>query len=172
MRVSTTSELLRAGSTTDGQVRPRSHSRAPTGAEGARELEEPLDAVAVPGIRLEQRGEPVVVDRGAGQGPPDVLRYMVVAEAHLVGQAEGTLDAHAMDPVRVLGLAKVLGSIPPRVLVVGCEPGVHLAQDDDELLVELSAPVAAATSEAVVLVESVLAELLESRTHPPEGGGP
>jgi hypothetical protein len=74
------------------------------------------------------------------------------------------LDAHSMDPVRVLGLAKVLGSLPPRVLVVGCEPAVHLAEDDEELQVELSAPVKAATFEAVELVESVLADLLEAES--------
>ena len=55
------------------------------------ELEEPLHAVAVPGVRLEQLGEALVVDRGAGQGPADVLGDVVVAEAHLVGQAERPL---------------------------------------------------------------------------------
>ena len=35
--------------------------------------------------------------------------------------------------------------MPPRVLVVGCEPAVHMTQDDEELLVELSPAVKAAT---------------------------
>jgi hypothetical protein len=71
-----------------------------------------------------------------------------------------------MDPVRVLGLAKVLGSLPPRVLVVGCEPGVQMEQDDDELQVALSPAVRAATAQAVELVESVLADLLEAGENP------
>ena len=34
------------------------------------------------------------------------------------------LDAHGMDPVKVLSLARELGGAPERVLVVGCEPQV------------------------------------------------
>jgi hypothetical protein len=52
------------------------------------------------------------------------------------------------------------------VLVVGCEPGVQMEQDDDELRVELSPAVRAATREAVELVESVLAELLDAGDNP------
>ena len=42
------------------------------------------------------------------------------------------VDAHAMDPVKVLALAKTLGGELPRTLVLGCEPrrrrgGVHRA---------------------------------------------
>ena len=33
-----------------------------------------------------------------------------------------TLDAHGMDPVKVLALARQLGPVPERILVVGCEP--------------------------------------------------
>ena len=32
------------------------------------------------------------------------------------------VDAHAMDPVKVLALAKTLGGELPRTLVLGCEP--------------------------------------------------
>jgi hydrogenase maturation protease len=74
--------------------------------------------------------------------------------------AEPVLDAHAMDPVRVLGLARTLGSLPPRVLVVGCEPSTAMSLDDEELVMGLSPPVRAAMEEAVALVESLLEELL------------
>jgi hydrogenase maturation protease len=70
--------------------------------------------------------------------------------------AEPVLDAHAMDPVRVLGLARTLGTLPPRVLVVGCEPSTAMSLDDEELAMGLSAPVQAAMEDAVALVESIL----------------
>jgi hydrogenase maturation protease len=65
-----------------------------------------------------------------------------------------------MDPVKVLALARHLGSPLPRVLVVGCEPAAVLG-DDDELSSELSEPVRAALGEAARMVESVLDELTE-----------
>jgi hydrogenase maturation protease len=71
------------------------------------------------------------------------------------------LDAHGMDPVKVLALASQLGSVPERVLVVGCEPQVRMTGDEDELVGELSEPVRAALDEAVELVSSLLGELLE-----------
>ena len=81
--------------------------------------------------------------------------------------AEPVVDPHAMDPVRVLALARALGTVPERVLVVACEPevvvrGVH----DDDLVAELSGPVRAAVDEAVELVESLVREL----TAPPRAG--
>jgi hydrogenase maturation protease len=73
---------------------------------------------------------------------------------------EVTIETHGMDPLRVLGLARALGRVPPRVLVAACEPEriVH-GEHDDDLVGELSAPVRAAVDEAVRVVESLLAEL-------------
>ncbi len=85
---------------------------------------------------------------------------LFVIEPELEG-AEPTLDAHGMDPVGVLALAAQLGEVPERVLVVGCQPAVRMSGEEEELVGELSEPVAAALDGAVGLVESVLAELLE-----------
>lgn len=125
------------------------------GMDLAYELQEDYDAA-------------ILVDAVPRGGEPGTL-YVIEPDP---AQAEGMLDAHSMDPVRVLGLAKVLGSLPARVLVVGCEPAVHMTQDDEELLVELSPAVKAATREAVDLVESVLAELLEDSRTPNQEDGP
>ena len=73
---------------------------------------------------------------------------------------EVAIDTHGMDPVRVLGLAHALGRVPPRVLVVACEPErVVDGQHDEDLVGELSAPVRAAVEAAVPVVESLVAEL-------------
>jgi hydrogenase maturation protease len=85
---------------------------------------------------------------------------LYVIEPDLDG-TQPSLDAHSMDPVKVLGLARALGSLPARVLVVGCEPAVRMDPAGEDLAMELSAPVRAATQEAVGLVETVLDDLLQ-----------
>jgi hydrogenase maturation protease len=82
-------------------------------------------------------------------------------------EVEVTLDAHGMDPVKVIALARQLGPVPKRILVVGCEPLVSMSGDEEDLVGELSEPVRAAVDEAVKLVESVLGELLAAND---EGG--
>jgi hydrogenase maturation protease len=73
---------------------------------------------------------------------------------------EVTIDTHGMDPLRVLGLARALGRVPSRVLVVACEPErIVQGEHDGDLVGELSAPVRAAVDEAVHVVESLFAEL-------------
>jgi hypothetical protein len=67
----------------------------------------------------------------------------------------------------VLQLAKQLGPVPERILVVGCEPLTGTVAEDEELVGELSDPVRAAVGVAVELVEQTLAELVETRV----GGG-
>jgi hydrogenase maturation protease len=100
-----------------------------------------------------------------GEAPGTV--FLIEPDLH---DADGpvTLDAHGMDPVKVLALARQLGPVPERVLVVGCEPLVSMSGDEEELVGDLSEPVRAALDPAVELVESVLADLLEPKS---EGGG-
>ena len=87
-----------------------------------------------------------------------------------VDEDELSLDTHGMDPVKVLRLAGELGPVPERLLVVGCEPRTRLSGDSDEDLVgELSEPVAAAIDGAVELVESLVADLIEQSSSEGEG---
>jgi hydrogenase maturation protease len=113
------------------------------GMDLAYELQEDYDAAVL--IDAVPRGQP------AGT--------LYVIEPDLVN-ADAGLDAHAMDPVRVLGLARTLGSLPPRVLVLGCEPATEMSLDDEELVMGLSPAVAAAIEPAVELAESLLEDLL------------
>jgi hydrogenase maturation protease len=69
------------------------------------------------------------------------------------------LETHAMDPVRVLALARSLGAEPPRTVVVGCEPLVCMTGEEEDVVVELSPPVAGAVGRAVDMVEELVAEL-------------
>jgi hydrogenase maturation protease len=99
----------------------------------------------------------VFVDAVPHGEPPGTLS---VIEPDVEGGV-GPLDAHGMDPVKVLALARQLGHVPDRILVVGCEPAVRMTGDEEELVGELSEPVRAAVPEAVRIVESTVQELLE-----------
>jgi hydrogenase maturation protease len=96
------------------------------------------------------------VPRGGAAGTVYVIEPEIEPDAV-------SLDTHGMDPVKVLGLARELGPVPERLLVVGCEPLTRLSGDTaEELVGELSAPVAAAVDEAASLVESLVGEVQES----------
>lgn len=87
---------------------------------------------------------------------------LYVAEPDLAAlgpdQAEGAdVDAHAMDPVKILRLAASMGGALKRVLLIGCEPATL---GPEEGVMGLSDPVARAVSEAVNLVESVIDRVL------------
>ena len=72
---------------------------------------------------------------------------------------EPSIDAHGMDPVKVLGLARALGGPLPHTLVVACAPETVMTGDEEEVVAELSAPVRAALDAGVEVVESLLQEL-------------
>ncbi len=67
-------------------------------------------------------------------------------------------DAHGLNPMKVLSMVKAMGGEFKRILLVGCEPA-RLESMGGEMT--LSAPVAAAADEAVIVIESLVAELLK-----------
>jgi hydrogenase maturation protease len=92
----------------------------------------------------------VFLDATPRGGAPGTL-YVIEPELDALAPE---VDAHVMDPVKVLALAKSLGGKLPRTLVLGCEPaGV-------EEFAELSEPVRLALDEA----ERMLGELLDELT--------
>ena len=56
----------------------------------------------------------------AAERGPVIPLYVIEPDAG--GDSPAALDAHGMDPVRVLRLARSMGGVPARTLVVGCEP--------------------------------------------------
>lgn len=86
---------------------------------------------------------------------------LYVVEPEVEGDATPP-EAHGMDPVKVLALARGLGDGRlPRTLIVGCEPMVRMSGDEPDVVVGLSEPVRAAVNEAAHLVASLVAELQE-----------
>jgi hydrogenase maturation protease len=91
--------------------------------------------------------------------------YVIEADP---GEGDAAIETHAMDPVRVLALARTLTDEPlPRTIVVGCEPHTRMTAEDADIVAELTEPVRAALDPAVVLVDDLLREL--TRPHPEEG---
>ena len=102
----------------------------------------------------------VVLLDAAPRGQAPGTLYLIEASAP---EGEVAPDAHAMDPVSVLALARMLAGRPgplPRTLVVGCEPATRIDPDAEEIVAVLSEPVRAALDEGVRMVESLLEELI------------
>ncbi|MGI8548611.1 MAG: hydrogenase maturation protease [Gemmatimonadaceae bacterium] len=122
------------------------------GLDLAYAMQDPYDAV-------------IMVDAAPRGGLPGTL-YVIDASTDAAGEA--TLDTHAMDPVKVLRLARALGHVPGCALVVGCEPETVLGGESyEDVLVELSSTVGAAVDEAVKLVERLIEEQNAAFNHHP-----
>jgi hydrogenase maturation protease len=96
----------------------------------------------------------VLLDATPRGEPPGTL-YVIEVDPK---EGEADMDAHGMDPVKVLGLVRALGGDPPQTFLVGCEPQTRTSGDED-FVVELSEPVRAALDPAIQLVESLLHEI-------------
>ena len=106
---------------------------------------------------LEDYDAVILVDAASRGEKPGTL-YLIEPQVDQDGAV--ALDTHAMDPVKVLALARALGARPTRTWVVACEPGRLVDGGDyEDVLVELSAPVQAAVDEAVTMVESLVEDI-------------
>ena len=76
------------------------------------------------------------------------------------GAQGAMIEPHGMNPMKVLRLAKSMGGEFKRILLVGCEP-TPLEAEEGEM--GLSAPVQASLGEAVLMVESLIAKILEEK---------
>jgi len=107
---------------------------------------------------LEDYEAAILVDacpRGARPGAV----YVIEPALSDIGESEASaLDGHTMNPVNVLRLTKAMGSIPKRIVLIGCEPA---SLGGDEGHMGLSEPVSAAVPEAVELVKRTIDQILE-----------
>lgn len=88
------------------------------------------------------------IDRGA---PPGTL-FFIEPE---IGEPSTMPDIHLANPDRVLAMAKGLGCLPDRLVLVGCQQG-----EVDELQEGLTPAVAAAVDPAVDGIRDVLEDWL------------
>lgn len=75
------------------------------------------------------------------------------------------VNAHGMNPVRVLQMVRTLGGVPRQLFVVGCEPAIL----ESEGQLGLSEAVRAAIPNAIAMIESLLSDLLSPEKAAPSG---
>jgi hydrogenase maturation protease len=98
----------------------------------------------------------ILLDATPRGEPPGTL-YVIEPDVEAIDVAP---EAHGMDPVKVLALARALGGPLPRTLVLGCEPLTRMDADSEEIVATLTEPVIAALAEAERLLESLLEDVL------------
>lgn len=99
----------------------------------------------------------IFVDIAPRGEPPGTLSLI---EARLGDDGQASIDTHGMDPVKVLNLARNLGAPSRPTYVVACEPALVIdGENNPDVLVELSAPVAAAVDPAVEMIVALIDEI-------------
>ncbi|HVA85143.1 MAG TPA: hydrogenase maturation protease [Candidatus Saccharimonadales bacterium] len=96
------------------------------------------------------------VHQGSAPGTIHLLEPAVVDIADLPDEVRRDFlaDVHWADPGRALILAKALGVLPPRVLILGCQP-----QDVEDLTMVLTPSVEASLPRAMVALDEAIMRL-------------
>jgi len=99
----------------------------------------------------------ILVDATQRGQPPGTL-YLIEPDLSQLQQDEGELvNAHSLNPVRVLQMVKAMGGEPKPLFLVACEPAV-LESEDGAL--GLSEIVKSAVPEATHMIEALIGRLL------------
>lgn len=75
-------------------------------------------------------------------------------------EGDEVVNAHSMNPVRVLQMVRSFGGAPRQLLVVGCEPGILEPEDG---VMGLSEKVRAAIPGAIALIDELIRDLLAGK---------
>jgi len=112
----------------------------------------------------------ILVDATArGSAPGTLYTLEIDGDAPWRGdEPRAGVATHGMNPMRVLQMAQAMGGPIGRILMVGCEP--ETLGPEEEGLMGLSAPVAAAVDAAADIVEGLARKCLEEGRGVPEAG--
>ena len=107
----------------------------------------------------------ILVDACPRGGAPGTL-YVIEPDLNVGAEdaaeaAQTTVDAHSMNPMNVIRMAKSMGGDLKRILLVGCEP---LTLGPEEGAMGLSEPVAAMLEEAANRIESLVETIQRSES--------
>jgi hydrogenase maturation protease len=105
----------------------------------------------------------ILVDACPRGGAPGTL-YVIEPDLNVSAQdaaeaGETTVDAHSMNPMNVIRMARSMGGDLKRILLVGCEP---LTLGPEEGAMGLSEPVGAMVEEAANRIESLVETIQRS----------
>lgn len=98
----------------------------------------------------------ILIDATPLGQPPGTVCLIEPEINSLDSASDEVVNAHSMNPVRVLQLIRSLGGEPGSLYLVGCEPAV-LEREDGAM--GLSQPVQAAIPKAVAMIESLIHDL-------------
>lgn len=98
----------------------------------------------------------ILVDAAPRGGEPGSL-YVLELDSSAVPDGPPLIEAHSLQPAKVLQLVAALGGHVRRLLLVGCEP-TPLA-DADDMQMGLSAVVQSAVDAAIPLIEELVTRL-------------
>ncbi len=108
----------------------------------------------------------VLVDAVSRGGTPGTL-YLIEPDLAAIDPEKGVeagraaMEAHSMDPLKVLAFARTLGARPIHTFLIGCEPApLNESEEDAAMQMELSEPVRASIDEAVQMIDSLVDKLL------------
>jgi hydrogenase maturation protease len=105
----------------------------------------------------------VLIDAAPRGGAPGTL-YVIepdVSDLSTADSSPALVDAHSLDPLQVLKMARAQGAELNGIVLVGCEPG-DLGGEEGRL--GLTDPVEAAANEAIEVVESLVRNFLDHGT--------
>ena len=105
----------------------------------------------------------VLVDACPRGGTPGSV-YVIEPDLSSLDRQEAqqsSVDAHSMNPMNVIRLAKSMGGELKRIVLVGCEPAT-LGPEEGHM--GLSEPVAAAVEEAVSVVQSLVHKIRDGES--------
>ena len=100
----------------------------------------------------------ILVDACPRGGTPGTL-YVIEPDLNALNSSEAeasAVDAHSMNPMNVIRMAKSMGGDLKRILLVGCEPAT-LGPEEGQM--GLSEPVAAMIDEAIGTIESLVEKI-------------
>jgi hydrogenase maturation protease len=109
----------------------------------------------------------IFLDATARGGQPGTV-YTIEPDLNEIDNEPLEVEAHVMNPARVLRIVKAMGGNLGRILLVGCEPET-LGPEEGAL--GLSRPVEAAVERTIGLVESLVAKLLAGTQLPVGAAG-
>jgi hydrogenase maturation protease len=99
----------------------------------------------------------IFIDATSRGEPPGTI-FLIEPELNpLDNKSDEVVNAHSMNPVRVLQMVRSMGGKPGRLFLVGCEPAVL---ETAEGAISLSQPVQAAIAKAIEMIDSLIRDLL------------
>ncbi len=124
--------------------------------EGVRVMEVGIRSIDLGFALLDEYDLTILVDATARGGAPGTLYTIEIEPGDIpdICDEASLVNSHALDPVKVLALAKSMGARFQRVLLVGCEP--LIVDRDDTGEIGLSEVVQAAVDPAVQIIKGLV----------------